>query len=442
MPQPLEQSGTGGAVALLAGLYRAMVEAADPAQLLPLHLPASQEVPARVIGAGKAAASMAAALDQHWQGPLEGFAVAPYGYAMPAGRIVVREAAHPLPDEAALAAGADMLAVARETSRSGGLLICLLSGGASSLACAPPPGITLAQKREVVDALLRSGADIGEINCVRKHLSVLKGGRMAAAAWPTKVLCFAISDVPGDDPAIIGSGPFTPDPTTRADAHAVLTRYGIRPPEPVSRWLRDPASESPKPDASAFRHVDYRIIATPASALAAAVRCARDSGLDVVDFGADLVGDAEALGRAHARFARERHAAGWRGLILSGGETRVAVRGAGRGGRNTTYLAALMTELGDASDVAGFAADTDGIDGSGGAGAFFDGDTRTRAASLGLSPASFIRTSDTHAFFATLGTALPACPTRTNVNDFRAILVGLNRGPVPVVRSKHARSNQ
>ena len=411
----------GTAFDLLHGLYRAMVDAADPARVLPAQLPDLREGPAIVIGAGKAAASMAAAFDRVWAGPVSGFVVTPYGHAMPAGRVSVREAAHPLPDDAALAAGTDMLALAERAARERRQLVCLLSGGASSLACVPPPGISLSAKRQVVAVLLRSGAEISEINCVRKHLSLFKGGRLAQAAWPAPVLCLAISDVPGDDPAVIGSGPLSPDPSTRADARAVLERFAIEVPHAVQAWLADPASESPK---ATLGHVDYRLIATPGAALAAAVARARAIGFEVLDLGPDITDDAGELGRAHAAIAMARLTSGWRGLIVSGGETRVRVGGAGRGGRNTEYLAALVSTLTPGADIAGFAADTDGMDGSGGAGAWFDPRILVRAHAAAGSIESFIRTSDTHGFFATLGAALPAAPTRTNVNDFRAILVG------------------
>jgi glycerate 2-kinase len=409
---------------LLGELLEVMVAAADPARVLLPALPPGRDAPARVIGAGKAAAAMAAALDRHWGGALEGFVVVPYGYAMPAGRIRVLEAAHPLPDMAALDAGAALLESARLASSRGEQLVCLLSGGASSLACMPPPGVSLADKRAVVAALLHSGVDITAINAVRKHLSLLKGGRLALAAWPAPVLVLAISDVPGDDPAVIGSGPFSPDPVSSEEALAVLAAYRVPLPPAVKRWLEDPAAESPKPGDARFATVDYRILCTPGTALAAAVAHARARGSEVLDLGAALDGPAEALGHAHAALARERLAAGWRGLILSGGETSVEVQGTGRGGRNSQYLLALFEGLRGETDVAALAADTDGVDGSGGAGAWFDATVVARAELLGLVPGSFIRTSDSHGFFATLGSALPARPTRTNVNDFRAILVG------------------
>lgn len=418
------QTARSRPAALLLRLYSAMVEAANPERLLPPHLPEDREGSLRVTGAGKAAASMAAALDHHWRGPLSGWVVTPYGYAMPAGRVEVREAAHPLPDDAALAAGQALLENVKAASRAGERLVCLLSGGASSLACLPPPGVSLAMKRELVGKLLRSGAGIAEINCVRKHISLLKGGRLAQAAWPSNVLCLAVSDVPADDPSVIGSGPFSPDPGTRVEALAIFDRYGITVPGAVRAWLDDPASESPKPDGGHFGHVDYRLIATPTMALGAALAEARRLGLPVLDLGAELCGDAAELGRAHAALALGRLAAGWRGLILSGGETSVRVRGAGRGGRNTEYLAALMGQLDPDADIAGLAADTDGVDGSGGAGAWFDRSILAASASRGLAVSSFTQTSDTHAFFATLGSALERRPTRTNVNDFRAILIG------------------
>ena len=288
----------------------------------------------------------------------------------------------------------------------------------------PPPGVSLADKRAVVAALMQSGADITVINAVRKHLSLVKGGRLALAAWPAPVLVLAISDVPGDDPAVIGSGPFSPDPVSSEEALAVLAAYRVPLPPAVKRWLEDPAAESPKPGDARFATVDYRILCTPGSALAAAVAHARARGFEVLDLGAALDGPAEALGHAHAALARERLAAGWRGLILSGGETSVEVQGTGRGGRNSQYLLALFEGLRGETDVAALAADTDGVDGSGGAGAWFDATVVARAELYGLVPGSFIRTSDSHGFFATLGSALPARPTRTNVNDFRAILVG------------------
>ena len=424
MDSSREYLSVSKAARLLHTLYLTMVEAANPARVLPPHLPADRGTPLRVIGAGKAAASMAAALDRHWSGPLRGFVVTPYGHALPAGRVEVLEASHPLPDLLAVECGKALLGSVTAAAREGERLVCLLSGGASSLACLPPPGVPLAEKRAVVDALLRSGAGIAEINCVRKHLSLLKGGRLAQAAWPREVLCLAISDVPGDDPAVIGSGPFSPDPTTREDALAVLEHYGIASSAAVHEWLWNPASESPKPGPGGFSHVDYRMIATPSGALTASVARARGLGLDVLDLGAAIEGDATALGHAHAAIARERLASGWRGIILSGGETSVIVRGAGQGGRNTEYLAAVIEALNGAADVAGLAADTDGIDGSGGAGAWFDAAVLAHARARGLAVSSFIQTSDTYTFFATLGSALPASPTRTNVNDFRALLVG------------------
>lgn len=424
MDSSREYLSASKAARLLHGLYLTMVEAANPAQVLSPHLPADRSMPLRVIGAGKAAASMAAALDGHWHGPLRGFVVTPYGHAMPAGRVDVREAAHPLPDLEAMECGKSLLGSVAAAAREGERVVCLLSGGASSLACLPPPSVPLAEKRAVVEALLRSGAGIAEINCVRKHLSLLKGGRLAQAAWPSPVLCLAVSDVPGDDPAVIGSGPFSRDPTTREDALAVLEHYGIPFSAAVREWLGNPDSESPKPGPGGFSHVDYRMLATPASALAAAVGQARGLACDVMDLGAAIEGDATALGHAHAALARERLAAGWRGIILSGGETSVIVRGAGRGGRNTEYLAAVVEGLNGVVDVAGLAADTDGVDGSGGAGAWFDPAILAAAGARGLAVSSFVRTSDTYAFFATLGADLAASPTRTNVNDFRALLVG------------------
>ena len=407
----------------LLGLFDAAVSAARAPGLLTRALPASRGRPARVIGAGKAAAAMAAVLDRCWDGPLEGVVVTPYGHGLAAGRIEVLEAAHPLPDAAALAAGQRMLGIA-QAAQAGELVICLLSGGASALLCVPPPGITLAMKAGLGRQLLASGADIAAINTVRRHLSLVKGGRLAAAAFPADLLCLAVSDVPGDDPAVIGSGPTVADPTTRADAAAVLRRWRIEAPAALWRWLENPAAESVKPGDPRLGRAQFRLVATPATALAAAARRARALGVRPVLLGSALAGEARALGRAHAALALAHARRGGRCVLLSGGETTVTVRGPGRGGRNTEYLLALFEALAGAPGIAALAADTDGIDGSAdSAGAFFDAAARVEAAARGLAPGPFLAANDSHAFFATLGTVLHTGPTRTNVNDFRAILV-------------------
>jgi glycerate 2-kinase len=409
---------------ILRRLFDAAIAAADPARVLPAALPPDTGAPARVIGAGKAAAAMAAAFDRHWQGRLDGFVVTRYGHGMAAGRIAVREAAHPLPDQAALVAGRDLLQAAHAAAGSGERLVCLLSGGASALACQPPPGISLAEKRAVLGALLRCGADIDAINCVRRHLSLLKGGRLAAAAFPARVLCLAISDVIGDDPAVIGSGPCVPDPSTCADAEAVLRSYRIEPPAAIARWLRDPRAESLKPADPRLAQVEFRLLANAATAQQAAADTARALGVAPVLLG-ELAGEARELGRAHAGLALEHLRGGRRCVLLSGGETTVAVRGSGRGGRNGEYLLALLGALAaDTRGIAALAADTDGIDGTeDNAGAWFEPAHLRSVHERGLDARAALARNDSHGFFAALGTLLRTGPTRTNVNDFRAILV-------------------
>jgi len=409
--------------ALLCELFDAALAAVRAPSLIDAALPCDRLRPVRVVGAGKAAATMAAALDACWSGPLTGAVVVPYGHGFPAGRIEVLEAAHPVPDAAALGAARRMLGIA-DAASAGELLICLLSGGASALLCAPPPGITLAMKVEITRELLASGADIRAINAVRKHLSLIKGGRLAAAAWPADVLCLAVSDVPGDEPAVIGSAPTVADPGTCADAQAVLDRLGVAPPAAVRRWLASPAAESPKPGDPRLARSRFSIVATPELALQAAARKARALGVTPVVLGSALEGEARMLARAHAELARTRARRGERCVLLSGGETTVRVRGKGRGGRNTEYLLALFAALADQPGIGALAADTDGIDGSAqGAGACFDAAARARAGEMGLDPAKFLADNDSNAFFAAIGALLQTGPTRTNVNDFRAILI-------------------
>lgn len=407
---------------MLRALFADGVAAADPARVLPPALPADTTAPARVIGAGKAAAAMAAALDRAWHGPLTGFVVVPYGHAVPVARIAVHEAAHPLPDASALAAGEAMLAAACAASGSRERLICLFSGGASSLACVPPPGIALGMKREVVGALLDAGADIRRLNTVRRHLSLLKGGRLALAAAPSPILCLAISDVPGDEPALIGSGPCSPGTTTPSDARRILAEFGIPEPGPVRRWLDSAEAATPAPADPRLPPLDYRVIASPSSMLRAVCAAALRRGLEVLDLGLDPGSAATELAARHAAIVRARRAAGWSGLIASGGESTARVRGGGRGGRNTEYLLALFEALDAEPGISALAADSDGIDGrADAAGAVFGPAERARAAALGLRPLAHLGESDSAGFFATLGSLLVTGPTLTNVNDIRLI---------------------
>jgi glycerate 2-kinase len=418
---------------LLESLFRSAVAAAHPSCCLPPHLP---DAPPRgrliVLAAGKGAGSLAQEAERHYasliaQGRLDGVAVTRHGYGRPTARIAMIEAGHPVPDEAGIAGTERTLSLA-EGAGADDLVLVLLSGGASANWIAPAHGITLAEKQATTRALLRSGANIGEINCVRKHLSRIKGGRLARRAHPARLITLAISDVPGDDPAVIGSGPTVPDPTTLADARAIAAKYRLDLPQAVTRALADLGNESPKPGEEIFAAGSYRILARPADALAAAERRAREAGFEAIVLSDRLQGEARNVAAAHARLAREYAAAGRRIAILSGGELTVTLRGGGRGGPNQEYALALAIGLGGARGVAALAADTDGTDGGRGrpddpAGAFIDQTTLARAEALGLVPASFLADNDSTGFFNGIGDLFVPGPTFTNVTDFRAIVV-------------------
>jgi len=415
---------------LLRGLFDAALAVADPACCVPPHLPPPPTGRTIVIGAGKAAAAMARALEQHSQGSpnsLEGFVVTRYGHGMPCQRIEVIEASHPVPDRAGKAAAERALQAVQGLSADD-LVLVLLSGGASALLVAPAPGITLADKQAVTRALLASGASIHEINCVRKHLSAIKGGRLAAAAWPARVLTLAISDVPGDDPATIGSGPTVPDPTTREDAREILQRYAIEAPRSVREWLLGAAAETPKPGAARLSTSEYRMIATPQQALAAAAAAARAAGVTPLILGDAIEGEAREVARVLAGIALScaQHGTPLRPpcVLLSGGETTVTMRGRGRGGRNAEFLLALAVAIAAHPAISAIACDTDGIDGSeDNAGAIVTPDTLGRAAAAGLDARAMLVDNDAYGFFAAIGDLVVTGPTRTNVNDFRAILI-------------------
>ncbi len=416
----------------LVTLLRAAIDAAAPARCLPPHLPPPPRGRTLVIGAGKAAAAMARAVEEHWDGPLAGLVITRYGHGVPCRRVEVVEAAHPLPDAAGIAAAQRLLGLLRDLGPDD-LVLALISGGGSALLCLPAPGVTLEDKQRLTRALLRSGAAIGEINCVRKHLSAIKGGRLALAAAPAAVVTLLISDVPGDDPAVIASGPTAADASSSAEALAILDRYRIPVPAAVRAWLRRPESETSKPGDPRLAGVQHRLIATPRLALAAAAASARAAGVEPLILGDALEGEARALGREHAQLAlarlRDGDAADARRarprLLLSGGETTVTVRGSGRGGRNAEYLLALALALGGAPGIWALAADTDGIDGTeDNAGAIVTPATLARAAARGMDPAELLAANDAWGLFAALGDLVVTGPTRTNVNDFRAILVG------------------
>jgi hydroxypyruvate reductase len=419
--------------ALLESLFRAAVAAAHPSRCLPPHLP---EPPARgrliVLAAGKAAGSLTAVAEGHYaglidRGRLDGIAVTRHGYARPTQRIAMVEAGHPVPDAAGLAGTERVLALA-DAAGGDDLVLVLLSGGASANWIAPAAGVTLAEKQATTRALLRSGANIGEINCVRKHLSRIKGGRLARRAHPARVTTLAISDVPGDDPAVIGSGPTVPDPTTLGDARAIVEKYRLDLPQAVTRALADPGNESPKPGDGIFAASAYRILARPADGLAAAEHHVRQAGYDCLILGDRLQGEAREVAAEHARLAREHAAAGRRIAILSGGELTVTLKGGGRGGPNQEYALALAIHLAGAKGIAAMAADTDGTDGGQGrpddpAGAFIDDTTLARAKGLGLVPAAFLADNDSTGFFNAIGDLFVPGPTFTNVTDFRALVV-------------------
>lgn len=414
---------------LLRILFDAAVAAADPVLCVPPHLPADREGRLIVVGAGKAAAAMAQAVEAHWRGPLDGLVVTRYGHARPCRRIEVVEASHPLPDAAGARAAARILARLRGLSPADRVLV-LISGGGSALLAAPAPVLDLAEKQAITAALLRSGAAIDEINCVRKHLSAIKGGRLAAAAWPARILTLAISDVPGDDPAVIASGPTVADPSTCADALAVLDRHRIDIPPAVRAGLLSGALETPKPGDPRLAGADYRLVASPRQMLAAAAAAAQAAGVTPLILGDAIEGEAREVAKVMAAMARSCAAAGQPAappcVLLSGGETTVTLRGGGRGGRNSEFQLALALALAGAPDIHALAADTDGIDGSeNNAGAFVGPATLARARAAGLDPRRRLDDNDAWGFFSALGDLLVTGPTRTNVNDFRAILVGV-----------------
>ena len=418
--------------AFLRALFDAALGAADPALTVPPHLPMPPPGRTVVVGAGKAAAAMARAVEDHWLGPLSGLVITRYGHGVPCRHIEVVEASHPVPDAAGTAAAARILASVRGRGADD-LVLCLASGGGSALMALPAPGLTLDDKRQVTRALLKSGATIGEINCVRKHLSAIKGGRLAAAAAPARVVTLAISDVPGDDPGTIASGPTVADATTFADARAILAKYAIAPPPAVARHLGEAGEESPKPGDPRLGRSEFVLIATPQRALEAAAAAARHAGVFPVVLGDAIEGEAREVALVHAGIARQgaatklvfgQHAAPLPLVLLSGGETTVTVRGNGRGGRNAEFLLALALALGGEPGVFALACDTDGIDGSeDNAGAVVAPDTIARAAALGIDLKARLADNDAYGAFLALRDLVVTGPTRTNVNDFRAILV-------------------
>jgi hydroxypyruvate reductase len=411
----------------LRSLFEAAVGAALPARVVPPHLPPPPRGRTIVLGAGKASAAMARAVEEHWPGPVEGLVVTRTGHGVPCERIEIVEASHPVPDARGRDAARRILALA-ESAGPDDLVLCLISGGGSALLALPADGLTLDDKQAVNRALLASGADIGAMNTVRKHLSAIKGGRLAVAAFPAETVSLLISDVPGDDPSVIASGPTVADPTTFADARTVLARYGMTPPLAVARHLAAAADETPKPGDPRLARSRVAIIASPLASLEAAVAVARLAGVTPLILGDAIEGEAREVGRALAGIALSAKAHGMPiappAVLLSGGETTVTVRGNGRGGRNVEFLAGLALGLHGAAGIAALAADTDGIDGSeDNAGAIATPDTLARARAAGLDVPALLHDNDCYSLFAALDDLVVSGPTLTNVNDFRAILV-------------------
>jgi hydroxypyruvate reductase len=414
--------------AFLTELFHAAVAAADPTTALRAHLPDRPKGRTVVIGCGKGAAQLARAFERLWDGPIEGVVVTRYGYGEPCERLEVLEAAHPVPDAAGLAAGERLL---REVSGLGpdDLVVALICGGGSALLPAPPTGLTLEDEAAVNQALLASGAPISAMNAVRKHVSRIKGGRLAAAAHPARVVSLVVSDIPGDDPALVASGPTVPDVVGRETALEIIRRYDMRLPRAVLDWIARPESEAPKPDDAVFARNDVRVIASARLSLEAAAAAAEARGVRAVILSDAMEGESREIARAHGAIAREvaTNARPFAApvVMLSGGETTVTLRGkGGKGGRNSEFALGLTRDI-EGLPVAALAADTDGIDGSeDNAGAFADGSTRSRLRAAGRDPDALLAANDAWSAFDAVGDLFVTGPTGTNVNDFRAILVG------------------
>ena len=413
---------------LLRSMFDAGVAAAMPDQCVPQNLPAKPKGRTIVVGTGKASAAMAQALEKSWNGPLSGLIVTRYGHAVPCKQIEIVEAAHPVPDDAGTKGARRMLAMVQGLSKDD-LVIALISGGGSALLSLPAEGISVEDKRAVNRALLKSGAPISEMNCVRKHLSAIKGGRLAAAAHPARVVSLVISDVPGDDLAAVGSGPTVADPTTFAQARAIIAKYKIEAPASVIRHLEQAVDETPKPGDPRLAGVETKLIASPQKSLEAAAAIARKAGITPLILGDSIEGEAREVGFVMAGIAlqsrRFRQPLPAPCVLISGGETTVTVKGNGAGGRNVEFLLALALKLDGVEKITALAADTDGVDGAREvAGAFITPDTLSRARAMGIDPWASLANNDGHGFFEKLGDQIITGPTLTNVNDFRAVYIG------------------
>ena len=411
-------------------MFNAAVSAAQPEKAIPNHLPTPPSGRTVVVGAGKASAEMARVFEAHWNGPtdkLSGLVVTRYDYAVPCQYIEIVEASHPVPDEAGENAARRILDTVSNLSAND-LVVCLISGGGSSLLSMPGEGLNLDNKQQLNRALLKSGANIREMNCVRKHLSSIKGGQLAAACAPATLVTLMISDVPDDDPDVIASGPTVPDPTTFADALAIIKKYNITEPAVAIEYLNKADNETPKPNDPCFKNTEAVLIATPQMSLEAAAQVAKDNGITPLILGDSIEGESSQVALVHAGIAKQvvKHGQPINKpcVLLSGGETTVTVRGNGRGGRNAEFSIALALALNKLAGVYSLAADTDGIDGSeDNAGCFVSPSTLELAEKADLKPADYLANNDAYTFFETLDDLLVTGPTLTNVNDFRAILI-------------------
>jgi glycerate 2-kinase len=411
----------------LRELFDVAVAAADPLKCIPPHLPAPPLGRTVVLGAGKASAAMAKAVEDNWSGELSGLVVTRYGFGVDCSRIEIVEAAHPVPDAAGLQAARRIIDLALDL-KADDLCIALISGGASSLLSCPAEGLTLEDKQAVNRALLRSGADITEMNCVRKHLSAIKGGRLAEAVAPARLVTLLISDVVGNHPGVIGSGPTVPDDSTFSEALAVIEKYGIELPESVARHLQDARSETPKQGDAIFENASTILAGLPKTSLTAAGKVASDAGINVIDLGDELEGESRDIARDHAKLALDiKNGTGPvfpPVILLSGGETTVTLSGDGKGGPNGEYALALAIALEGTAGVYALSCDTDGIDGSeDNAGAMITPETLQHSREMDLDASGFLQNNDSYGFFERAGGLVITGPTCTNVNDFRAVLV-------------------
>jgi len=411
----------------LFDLFNSALSAVSAEKCLPPFLPPPPRGKTLVIGAGKAAAAMAKVVEDHWSGELSGLVVTRYGHSVECQQIDVVEAAHPVPDSAGCQAAKRMMNLVQGLTEDD-LVLCLISGGGSALLTLPAEGISLKQKQAINKALLKSGACISEINCVRKHLSQIKGGRLALACAPARIITLLISDVPGDDVTMVASGPTFPDATTRAEALAILLKYAVSIPSNIEQHLLSETGETPKPEDARFAGNSYALIATAQDALEAAARFASQAGITPYILSNNIEGEARDIGTMHAAIAQQiaqfNQPVQKPCVLLSGGETTVTVRGSGRGGRNTEFLLSIALALDGQRDIYAIACDTDGIDGTeDNAGAILKPDCLARAAKLELNAKTSLANNDGYTFFSALSDLVVSGPTRTNVNDFRAVLV-------------------